>query len=68
MLAALAGICLASKLLEFLITQRPISSPVLSNVDMYELLWLNLVLTPSYKELYKSLGLTLMFQSNTLDS
>lgn len=51
MLAALAGICLASKMLELLVTQHPISSPVYSNTDMYELLCLKLVLIASYKEL-----------------
>lgn len=50
-LAALAGICLASKMLELLATQHPISSPVYSNTDIYELLCLNLVLITSYKEL-----------------
>lgn len=55
MLAALASICLAFKLLELLITQHPIPSPVYSNADIYELLCLNLDLTASYKKLYKSL-------------
>lgn len=49
MLAALAGICLVSKLLELLITQHPIPSPVSLNADMCELVCLNLVLTASYK-------------------
>lgn len=53
--AVLAGICLASKPLELLITQHPILSPVYSNAAIYELMCLNLVLTASYKELYKSL-------------
>lgn len=67
-LAALAGVCLASKALELLITQHPIPSPVYPNADINKLLCLNLVLTAAYKELYESLCLTSMFQSNILVS